>query len=44
MVDFDLLDLALDGAEGETQVLPPTGGCHGLPSHGGMLPASQEGW
>ena len=47
VVNFDLLDLALDGAEGETQVMPPTsgGGCQGLflPSQEGMLPASKEG-
>ena len=47
MIDFDLLDLALDGAEGETQMFTPTSGgsCQGLlpPSHEGVLPASQQG-
>jgi len=46
VVDFDLLDLALDGAERETQMPPPdgVGGCYWLPRHGGMMPASWEGW
>ena len=41
VVDLDLLELALDGAEGETQILPTCGG-HGIP--GILLPASQKGW
>ena len=46
VVNLDLLDLALDWAERETQVPPPDGGggCYWIPRHEGMLPASREGW
>ena len=44
VVDFDFLDLALDGAEGETQVPSPLrGGGLWLPRQGGVLPASRKG-